>query len=60
MNIGIQRDRDKMLINVVQTKPGLWNTQMTLSERTKAKKKVLWKEVQNILGLYKYLPRYIK
>ncbi|XP_012063996.1 PREDICTED: uncharacterized protein LOC105627321 [Atta cephalotes] len=50
MNIGIQRDRDKMLINVVQTKPGLWNTQMTLSERTKAKKKVLWKEVQNILG----------
>jgi len=48
--------RDEMLINIIQTKPALWNYQIPLSERTKAKKKALWKEVQNMLGgLYKYL-----
>jgi len=45
-----------MLINIIQTKPALWNYQIPLSERTKTKKKALWKEVQNMLGgLYKYL-----
>ncbi|XP_071576431.1 uncharacterized protein [Temnothorax nylanderi] len=42
--------RDEMLINIVQTKPALWNFQIPLSERTKAKKKALWKEVENMLG----------
>lgn len=45
-----------MLINIVQTKPALWNFQIPLCERTKVKKKALWKEVENMLGgLYKYL-----
>ncbi|XP_032689421.1 uncharacterized protein LOC116853455 isoform X2 [Odontomachus brunneus] len=42
--------RDEMLINIVQTKPALWNFQIPLRERTKAKKKALWKEVENMLG----------
>lgn len=46
-----------MLIDIIQTKPALWN-QIPLSERTKAKKKALWKEVENTLGgLYKYLQK---
>lgn len=44
-----------MLINIVQTKQALWNFQIPLSERTKMKKKALWKEVENMLGgFYKY------
>ncbi|XP_032689422.1 uncharacterized protein LOC116853455 isoform X3 [Odontomachus brunneus] len=43
--------RDEMLINIVQTKPALWNFQIPLRERTKAKKKALWKEVENMLGV---------
>jgi len=36
MNISISTDhRDEMLINIIQTKPGLWNYQIPLSERTK-------------------------
>ncbi|XP_067203441.1 uncharacterized protein [Linepithema humile] len=42
--------RDEMLIDIIQTKPALWNFQIPLSERTKAKKKALWKEVENALG----------
>ncbi|XP_077268721.1 uncharacterized protein LOC143900854 [Temnothorax americanus] len=43
--------RDEMLINVVQTKPALYNFhKFPPTERTKAKKKALWKEVENMLG----------
>lgn len=55
--------RDEMLINLVQTKPALWNFQIPLSERTKAKKKALWKEVENMLGglyIYKILHKIAK
>ncbi|XP_071652684.1 uncharacterized protein [Temnothorax longispinosus] len=42
--------RDEMLINVVQTKPALYNFHFPPTEQTKAKKKALWKEVENMLG----------
>lgn len=40
---------NKLLINIVKTILTLWNLQIPLSERTKTKKKVLWKKLENML-----------